>query len=143
MKRSLTSHRIFMANNLPNKDFSGPGSGVSDPMVRFQAGDIELNSSIVRNSLNPQWHREAVSLGFLLSATEIKVDIFDHDIGVELEDDLMVSGSIRVPHCSAFSANYSTETCDTVFGCKAHDSLWQSPTPVSYTHLTLPTICSV
>ena len=59
-------------------------------MVRLRAGDVEVNSSIIRNSLNPNGI-EPLSLGFLLSAMEIKVDIYDHDIGVEMEDDLMVS----------------------------------------------------
>jgi hypothetical protein len=66
-------------------------------------------------------------LGFLLSATEIEVEIFDYDVGTELDDDLLVSSSIRVPHCSTFSANYTTEVCDSVFGCSVEDSLWAKP----------------
>ena len=72
---------LKMANNLPNTETTGPAAGVSDPFVRLKIGDTEVNSSVVRNSLNPEWRMEPLSLGYQLSAKEIQVDIFDYDIG--------------------------------------------------------------
>lgn len=123
---NVTMH-VRMANNLPNKDNSGPAAGVSDPYVKFTVGDIVAKSNYVRNNLYPEWD-EQVNLGFLLSGTEVTVEIYDYDIGVERSDDLMVASSIRVPFCSTFNANTTTQYCDSVFGCSVTDSSWAMPT---------------
>jgi len=52
---NVTAYLKF-ANNLPNRDFSGPSAGVSDPYVKFIIGDKMVQSSFVRNTLNPSWN---------------------------------------------------------------------------------------
>jgi hypothetical protein len=118
---------VKSANNLPNRDHTGPSSGISDPYVKFTVGDTTAQSSVVRNNLNPHWD-EMVNIGFLGSATEIIVEIWDHDIGLEFDDDLLVRTTFRVPFCTTITANYTTETCSTPFGCSVDDSSWAMPT---------------
>eukprot|EP01036_Dinobryon_divergens_P009946 gene9946-13308_t len=66
-------------------------SQVSDPYVEFIVGkNVRVKSSVVRDELNPNWHEEVVRLGLLGSATEIRVAIWDRDIGLEFSDDLLV-----------------------------------------------------
>jgi len=118
---------VKAAFNLPNMDFSGPASGVSDPYVKFSSGGVVLGKSrFIRNNLNPVWN-EPVNLGLLASATEIIVEIWDYDIGVELSDDLLVRAPMRVPFCSMFHANLTELDCGKPFGCSADDSLWAAP----------------
>lgn len=118
---------VKAAYNLPNMDFSGPAAGVSDPYVKFTVGNTVAKSKFVRNTLNPVWNQE-VNLGLLSSATEIIVEIWDYDIGVELGDDLLVRSTMRVPFCSMFNANESKVECGQPFGCRADDSMWAMPT---------------
>eukprot|EP00605_Chrysophyceae_sp_TOSAG23-4_P002684 GSChrysophyteH1.ASY1.ANO1.2961.1 assembled CDS len=118
---------IKFANNLPNKDFSGPSSLVSDPYVKFSVDGKEVGrSSVIRNTLEPVWN-EDVSVGFLLSATKMDVEIYDADSGVEGTDDLLVKGTLRVPFCSTFNANETFHYCGTPFGCEVDDSTWAYP----------------
>ena len=118
---------VRWANNMPNKDFSGPSAKVSDPYVLFTRNGVELGrSSVINNDLNPVWNEE-VNLGFLLSADDIIVQIWDYDIGVEGDDDLLVSGGMRVPFCSTFNSNMTTSYCNTPFGCSVDDSSWATP----------------
>ena len=118
---------IKWANNLPNRDFSGPSAGVSDPYVKFIIGDQSVKSSFVRNTLNPNWGYEAVNIGVLNSATYIGVEIWDYDIGVEGADDLLVTSFVRVPFCSTMNASTSRVECPEIFGCAAEDSAWKTP----------------
>jgi hypothetical protein len=119
---------VRRAQNIPNSDFaSGPSSGVSDPYVKFTAGDIKRSSSPRRDSLNPVWD-EYVNIGVLGSGTEIKVEIWDEDSGIEFGDDLLLTDSVRVPFCSMFSAPTVTLDCGEPFGCSADDSAWLMPT---------------
>ena len=114
------------AYNLPNKDFSGPVAGVSDPYVKITAGDVVAKTGVIRNNLNPVWD-QTINIGFMLSGALMTVEIFDYDIGVELDDDLLVSSTLRVPFCTTFHANKTSDQCDQVFGCSADDSLWKVP----------------
>ena len=118
---------IKWANNLPNRDFSGPSAGVSDPYVKFIIGEKTVQSSVVRNTLNPSWGYEPVNLGVLNSATYIGIEIWDNDIGVEGADDILVSTFARVPFCSTINATTSRIECPEVFGCAADDSAWKTP----------------
>lgn len=119
---------IFLRNatNLLNLDSTGPSSMVSDPYVKFTIGNIISKSSVVRNNLNPVWN-EYVNIGLLGSATEVLVEIWDADSGLEFSDDLIASQSLRVPFCSTFYANYSSVDCGEPFGCESDDSLWAMP----------------
>ena len=57
------SIEIVRAINLPNLDFTGPSSRVSDPYVKFHFGKgLSVKSRVVRNNLNPNWN-EVLSLG--------------------------------------------------------------------------------
>ena len=119
---------VKAAYNLPNMDFSGPAALVSDPYVKFSVGGSEVGRTrFIRNNLNPVWN-EKVNLGVLASATEIQVEIWDYDIGVELDDDLLVRAPMRVPYCSMFHANLTSVDCGMPFGCESKDSLWAAPT---------------
>ena len=118
---------VKAAYNLPNMDFSGPAAGVSDPYVRFTIGDVVAESKFIRNTLNPVWNQD-VNLGLFSSGTEIIVEIWDYDIGVELGDDLLVRSSMRVPFCSMFHANLTKVDCGQPFGCQVDDSSWAMPT---------------
>eukprot|EP01039_Chlorochromonas_danica_P003213 gene3212-3519_t len=120
--------RVIRAVNLLNKDFSGPAAGVSDPYVRFSAGNVSVRTRTIRNTLNPHWHDEYVSLGFLGSATLITVEMWDADSGLEFNDDLIARTTFRVPFCSTFTANTSTVKCADPFQCSSDDSMWHSPT---------------
>lgn len=118
---------VKKANNLPNRDYTGPAAGVSDPYVKFIFGDNQVvKSKVVRNNLNPVWN-QYVNLGYLTSGTFIQVEIWDYDIGFEFTDDFMVRGNFRVPFCSMFWANTSSVDCGRPFGCEADDSAWKSP----------------
>lgn len=117
---------VRSANNLPNEDHTGPAAGVSDPYVRFIVGSVVKETRNIRNSLNPTWN-EYVNLGVLGSATLIKIEIWDKDTGLEFTDDLLVTGSVRVPFCTTFHANYSYNYCGEDFGCDSGDSLWHMP----------------
>lgn len=130
------SVKILYATNMPNKDTTGPSAAVSDPFVRLRVGSVVSQTRAIRNDLNPVWNEE-LQLGVLGSATLINVEIWDKDSGLEFSDDLMLTGSFRVPFCSYFQSNYTTETCDDVFNCYVEDSLWQMPTRklCSYTGL--------
>lgn len=128
--------KILYATNMPNKDNTGPSAAVSDPYVKLRAGSVTLQTRAIRNNLNPIWNEE-VNLGVLGSATLISVEIWDKDSGLEFSDDLLLTGNFRVPFCSYFQSNYTTETCGDPFNCLAEDSLWQMPTRqvCSYTGL--------
>lgn len=117
---------VHYATNLPNRDASGPAAGVSDPYVKFTVGDISVQTSDRRNTLNPVWN-ERVSIGYLNSATAITVEIWDKDSGLEFSDDILVRSQLRVPFCSTFMAPYDEVRCGTPFGCEADDSLWHMP----------------
>ncbi len=121
--------RVIRATNLPNKDNSATVAGVSDPYVKFTVGDVVVQTGHKRNSLNPHWD-QSVSLGFLGSATEVTVEIWDKDGGLEYGDDLIVRSTFRVPFCSYFYkyANLTTYDCGSTFGCSVDDSMWQMPT---------------
>ncbi len=116
--------------NLKNLDFSGPSAGISDPFLKFTFGrGYTSKSKVVRNNLNPTWN-DQVSLGLLGSGTEILLEVFDFDIGLELNDDLIGAKLFRVPFCSSFAEDYYTEerkTCSTPFGCESSESTWASP----------------
>jgi hypothetical protein len=117
---------VHYATNLPNRDASGPAAGVSDPYVKFTVGGISAQTSNIRNNLNPVWE-EYVSIGYLSSATEILVEIWDKDTGLEFSDDLLLHKKVRVPFCSTFMAPYAEVDCGKPFGCEAQDSLWRMP----------------
>lgn len=119
--------KVLYATNMPNYDSTGPSAGVSDPYVRFKAGSVIRQTKNIKNNLNPTWN-EDVNLGVLGSATLVTVEIWDRDGGLEFSDDLMLTGSFRVPFCSYFNSNSSTKTCDSPFNCYSEDSLWQMPT---------------
>lgn len=118
---------VRSANNIPNYDHTGPSAGVSDPYVRFTVGSVVKETRNIRNDLNPVWN-EFVNLGVLGSGTLINVEIWDKDSGLEFSDDLCVTGSVRVPFCTTFSANTTTANCGADFGCSSQDSLWHMPT---------------
>eukprot|EP01041_Mallomonas_annulata_P001607 gene1607-3102_t len=116
------------ATNLPNMDSFALSSQVSDPYVEFIVGkNVRVKSSVVRDELNPNWHEEVVRLGLLGSATEIRVAIWDRDIGLEFSDDLLVQTKVRVPFCSTFNASISRIDCGEPYGCSSDDSNWQMP----------------
>lgn len=118
---------VQRANNLPNADFSSAASaGVSDPYVRFTVGNVVVESKPIRDSLNPKWN-EYVNIGILGAATEVKVEIWDSDTGIEFSDDLLVKSSFRVPFCSTFSADEYEVDCGKPFGCESDDSAWHMP----------------
>ena len=118
---------VKRVKNLPDRDIFGENSAVSDPYVQFIVGDaIRKQTSPVRDDLSPVWN-EYVSLGLLGSATEIRVKIWDYDIGLEGFDDLLISSRMRVPFCSTFHANTSEVLCGKPFGCKSDDSSWKMP----------------
>jgi len=117
---------VRSANNLPNRDHTGPSAGVSDPYVRFTVGSIVKETKNIRNELNPVWN-EFVNIGVLGSATLIQVEIWDKDSGLEFTDDLLATSSVRVPFCSTFYSNYTYNDCGDAFGCKSEDSLWHMP----------------
>lgn len=120
---------LHSARNLPNADHTGPSAKVSDPYVKFTVGASHVvKSSVIKNSLFPKWNEERVNLGILGSATNINIEIWDKDIGLEYTDDRLVSGSMRVPFCSHFNSNFSTVGCEQPFGCRSEDSLWSMPT---------------
>ena len=123
---NVTAYLKF-ANNLPNRDFSGPSAGVSDPYVKFIIGDKMVQSSFVRNTLNPSWNYEPVNLGVLNSATYITVEIWDFDVGIEGADDILVRSFVRVPFCHSIDAPLNRVECPEVFGCVAEDSAWKTP----------------
>ncbi len=70
-----------------------------------------------------------MNLGYLQSSTEIIVEIWDKDGGLEFADDRLTRGKVKVPFCSSFSsyAHNVQETCDETFGCSVDDSLWAMP----------------
>lgn len=115
------------ATNLPNRDFLGL-SPKSDPYVRVTAGSIVRESSVKYNTLNPSWNGEKLSIGVLGSGTEILIETWDRDIGLEFSDDRLTSATFRVPFCSTFYANESTASCGEPFGCSVDDSRWRMPT---------------
>lgn len=120
---------VLYATNLPNRDVSGPAAGVSDPYVKFKVGtEVTRVTDNVRNNLNPVWN-EKVNLGYLQSSTEIIVEIWDKDGGLEFADDRLTRGKVNVPFCSSFSsyAHNVQETCGETFGCSVDDSLWAMP----------------
>jgi len=120
---------VLYATNLPNRDASGPAAGVSDPYVKFKVGtEVTRVTDNVRNNLNPVWN-EKVNLGYLQSSTEIIVEIWDKDGGLEFADDRLTRGKVNVPFCSSFSsyAHNVQETCGETFGCSVDDSLWAMP----------------
>jgi hypothetical protein len=117
---------VKYATNLPNRDASGPAAGVSDPYVKFTVGSVSAQTKDIRNNLNPVWN-EYVSLGFLGSATEFTVEVWDRDSGLEFADDILARTTMRVPFCSTFRATTRHVDCGSPFGCASDDSLWQMP----------------
>lgn len=117
---------VKAATNLPNRDFTGTSAGVSDPYVKLSVGRVSAQTRTVYNNLNPEWN-ERINIGVLSSATAVTVEIWDEDTGMEFGDDLIARTLVRVPFCSTFSANYTRQTCSSVFGCEVDDSLWKSP----------------
>lgn len=118
---------VKSARNLPNRDVFPMSSRLSDPYVQFVVGaGVERRSRTVRNSLDPVWD-ERVSLGLLGSATELLINVWDADSGVEYSDDLLHSHRMRVPFCSTFNASYVEIDCGEPFGCESHDSMWKMP----------------
>ena len=117
---------VKTATNLPNRDFTGTSAGVSDPYVKLTVGSVSAKTRTIYNNLNPEWN-ERLNIGVLGSATAITIEIWDEDTGMEFGDDLIARTIIRVPFCSTFSANYTRQTCRTVFGCEVDDSLWKQP----------------
>ncbi len=74
----------------------------------------------------------------LQSASLLKVDVWDHDLGAEGLDDLLYSTEINVPYCSmfadylevpegGFTSKIQEVNCTTQYidGCEADDSLWK------------------
>lgn len=119
--------RCVKAFNLPNLDSTGPASGVSDPFVQFTFGEGQSShSSVIRNELNPVWN-EDIRLGYVTSATELLIEIWDYDVGLEFSNDLIGSHLVRVPFCSTFTATAHTVDCGKPFGCSSDESLWASP----------------
>eukprot|EP01038_Epipyxis_sp_PR26KG_P011932 gene11932-15972_t len=108
--------------NLPNKAMYG----LNDPYVKFSVGDVTASTTVKKNTLNPVWN-EAVNIGFLGSATLIKIEIWNSQSGIEFSDKRLLSSSIRVPYCSTFHANESAVNCGKPFGCSSDDSLWNMP----------------
>jgi hypothetical protein len=118
---------VMRATNLPNRDLTGPSAYLSDPYIKLTAGNVVSRSSVIVNNLNPDWGYEPVNLGVLGSATEILVEIWDSDSGLEFSDDLLARAKIRVPFCSTFHANVTSVDCGKPFGCSSEDSMWQMP----------------
>lgn len=120
---------VFVKNmrNLPDRDIH-LSSGKSDPYVKFTVNQGRTaKSSYARDTLNPVWNEE-VNLGVLHSGTEIKVQIFDADSGIEWFDDLLLTVPIRVPFCSMFNATETENYCEgKPFGCSVDDSTWAAP----------------
>jgi hypothetical protein len=113
--------------NLPDRDIH-LSSGLSDPYVKFTVNQGRTaKSSYARDTLNPVWNEE-VNLGVLQSGTEIKIQIYDADSGIEFFDDLLLTVQIRVPFCSMFNASETENYCDgQPFGCSVDDSSWAAP----------------
>jgi len=155
---------VKRAHNLPNRDNTG-AAGVSDPYVKFTVGDVggstftpsslsfgpkrqsvTASTRVISNNLNPVWN-EYVSLGYLGSATEIRLEIWDSDSGLEFSDDLLVSAKVRVPFCSAFTAKENTYDCGELYGCEVSDSLWKMPSRQTCNETAsinfTPTLCSL
>ena len=112
--------------NLPDRDIH-LSSALTDPYVKFtMENGRTARSSAARDTLNPVWNEE-VNLGLLQSATELKVQIYDEDSGLEFFDDLLLTVPIRVPFCSMFHANETENFCGAPFGCSVDDSTWAAP----------------
>ena len=112
--------------NLPDRDVMG-ASSVSDPYVEFTVGaNVKHRTKSVKDDLSPRWN-EMVTLGVLGSATEILIKIWDHDVGLEGGDDLLVAASMRVPFCSTFNSTVVEATCKKPFNCRSTDSMWTMP----------------
>jgi hypothetical protein len=126
------------ANHLPNRDFTGASAKVSDPYVKFIIDGREYKSEAVRDNLDPTFN-QYVNLGLQRAATQIRVEIWDEDIGMEFGDDLMVWTTMRVPFCSMFMANGSRlhnhgnclpgdlKGTGNPDGCYTDDSSWAMP----------------
>jgi hypothetical protein len=118
---------VRSGRNLPNRDVFPLSSRLSDPYVQFVVGDgLKRRSRTVRNNLNPVWNQR-INLGVLASATELLINIWDADSGVEYGDDLLHSHRMRVPFCSTFNASYTEVACSEPFNCESHESMWKMP----------------
>jgi hypothetical protein len=94
--------------------------------VKITVGSIAKTTNVIKNTENPVWN-EKLNLGFLGSATQLKIEIWDKNIGLQYPDKITYSSNLRVPFCSTMNANYSTVNCGTPFGCSSGESLWEMP----------------
>jgi hypothetical protein len=81
-------------------------------------------TKVVRNTQAPIWNDE-VSLGILLSGTEVTISLWDYDVGFELADDFLAQSKMRVPFCSFSNAPNDEHLCNAPFDCAVEDSLWK------------------
>ena len=141
--------RLYKAKNLANKDNSAPAAGKSDPQVVFKVGSDTYESTVKRNTLEPDWKGERVDIGVLKSGTKVEISIKDFDIGVEsysfapYNDRTLGSGYLRVPFCHMFhnppgspdddargggsAAVEEISGCNKPFGCAADETDWAMP----------------
>ena len=117
---------VKFTNNLTPRTNIILGGSKADPYVLFRVGTSTFKTSFIRDTIQPVWN-ELVNLGVLGSATDISVEVWNHNEGLLAPDNLIAIGSVRVPFCSTFSANFTKESCGTTFGCSAEGSSWASP----------------
>ena len=87
----------------------------------------EATSGYISNSNNPNWKEESLFLDFRLSGEEGTIEVWDHDSGLEFEDDKLVSEvKFNVPYCSMNSkyARLNKACQDLAPGvpCETHES---------------------
>ncbi|GMI02475.1 hypothetical protein TrVE_jg11966 [Triparma verrucosa] len=93
--------KLLEAKNLKQSDGFGAAGGESDPYVKIRVGDSEATSNYVSNENDPDWKGEALSLDFRRSGEVGWIELWDHDSGMEFDDDILVSSvKFHVPYCS-------------------------------------------
>ena len=95
---------VLEMTGLEDSDGWGPFSGYPDAYIVVETNGITLSSSPVRESRNPVWPDGGEDLWFgnQVSGTEIKIQVFDEDSGLEFGDDLLAKVSMNILDCSCF-----------------------------------------
>lgn len=122
---------ILRAVGLPDKD----GSVVpdvfglakrSDPYVKVEAGRASASTRTKHNNLRATWN-ERLGLGYLRSGTKLRFRVKDRDVGIERVDgknDALGGADMRVPYCTAFSADLSNKMQDDGLPAATTESPW-------------------
>jgi len=95
-KIGVLTVRIIRAKNLVNMD-SGWFGDVSDPYVKVTLGKTSKRTHTIDNNLDPEWNASPMLFDVRSMHEDLKIEVFDEDMGINLIKGDDPLGDITVP----------------------------------------------